>query len=123
MTGPTLSPRIHAVQWKEPHCVLLDQSRLPGEEIYEDLTDFREVVTRIKRLQVRGAPAIGIAGAYAVVLAVKEAIALKPNERKTFLKKALEQIAQARPTAVNLGWAVRRIQTALDDNAPIDQKT
>lgn len=65
----------------------------------------------IQSLGIRGAPAIGVAGAYAAVLAVREAASLSENEaRITFLETALEEIASSRPTAINLRWAIERMR-------------
>lgn len=100
---------VPAVEWRDDACVLLDQTRLPREERYFACDDYRQVVSAIRTLTVRGAPAIGVAGAYAVVLAAREACALPTQEeRDRRLATALVEIASARPTAVNLAWAVER---------------
>ncbi|MCB0417525.1 MAG: S-methyl-5-thioribose-1-phosphate isomerase [Bdellovibrionaceae bacterium] len=100
--------RIKAVEWRGDTCRLLDQTRIPGRETYIDCRDYREVVDAIRSLAVRGAPAIGVAGAFAVVLAARSAKDLK--EPKPFFEKALLEIREARPTAVNLSWAVERMR-------------
>lgn len=94
------------------HLRLLDQTRLPNETAYIDCTDVPTVVQAIKRLSVRGAPAIGIAAAYACVLALQSS---KQNgdaepQRRAHLDESAEQLAASRPTAVNLVWALRRMQ-------------
>jgi methylthioribose-1-phosphate isomerase len=99
--------RIQAVTWQEDACVLIDQTKLPSQITYLTCRHYREVVDAIRRLAVRGAPAIGIAGAYAVVLAAREGV--------TPLEKALTEIREARPTAVNLSWAVSRMQALISD--------
>ncbi|RDV83606.1 S-methyl-5-thioribose-1-phosphate isomerase [Ammonifex thiophilus] len=94
--------------WEEGALYLLDQTLLPHKVHYLRLTDYREVVTAIKRLSVRGAPAIGVAAAYALVLAAREAAS---NPQQVFwdkLEEAARDIEGSRPTAVNLQWAVRR---------------
>lgn len=110
-----ITPRTSAVQWKNEACVLLDQTRLPSEEIYNELIDYRDVVADIRRLAVRGAPAIGIAGAFAVVLALREMLSHPLSDRRSFIDRAFTNIENARPTAVNLAWAVRRMQRLLAD--------
>lgn len=88
---------------------LLDQSVLPYEESYLHLADWREVVDAVKTLKVRGAPAIGVAGAAAVALAAAEVEGDSPDADEAFMDDLAERaqlIAQARPTAVNLAWAV-----------------
>ena len=86
---------------------VLDQRRLPGEEVWLDLASAEQVVQAIKDLTVRGAPAIGVAAAYG--LAVEARRGANPHR----LREAAERLAHARPTAVNLGWAVRRMTRRL----------
>lgn len=89
---------------------LLDQTQLPGATIFVEIRTLPEVAAAIKALRVRGAPAIGIAAAYAMAIEAHE-LAARKLDNNTFLHK-LEQaaagLAAARPTAVNLGWAVNR---------------
>lgn len=129
---------IHGVPDGTPLAVLLDQTRLPSEESYLITPDWREVVDAIKRLAVRGAPAIGIAGAAAVALRAAEFVRAQgagPRDdaadfERTFviddaafdaelyaesLKVSADIIASARPTAVNLAWAVERALGAARD--------
>lgn len=94
------------------HLDLLDQTRLPYDEVYLHLFDWRAVVEAIKALRVRGAPAIGVAGAAAVVLAASEVEKERPGSDDDFavqLEEAAAAISHARPTAVNLSWAVDRV--------------
>ncbi len=108
-----------------PVLIILDQTRLPDEESYEYLCDWHEVIDAIKELQVRGAPAIGIAGAAAVAMCAAElaegqssAVAFDAAEdgRAAFdaaayqadLARAADAISHARPTAVNLMWACQQ---------------
>jgi methylthioribose-1-phosphate isomerase len=99
---------IKAVEWVDGKLVLLDQTLIPVEEKYLHLSEVDAVIDAIKRLAVRGAPAIGVAGAYGVVVALDEA------ERKKLGREEIEQmldaIRDARPTAVNLAWAVDRVR-------------
>ena len=84
---------------------LLDQTKLPGEETYIDCKDVPTVWDAIKRLVVRGAPAIGVAAAYGCVIAVQRA-----KDPAESLRKACEHLATSRPTAVNLFWALDRMK-------------
>jgi methylthioribose-1-phosphate isomerase len=93
-----------AVTWTGHAIEIIDQTLLPGEERVIRLTTVDAVVDAIQRLAVRGAPAIGVAGALGVVLAHGD-------------KAAAERIASARPTAVNLRWAVERVLAASDREA------
>jgi methylthioribose-1-phosphate isomerase len=116
-----LISRVQAVAWRDEACVLLDQTKLPSETTFLSCTGYRQVVDAIRRLAVRGAPAIGIAGAYAVVLAAREVGALtSATERTIAFKKALFEIRDARPTAVNLSWAVSKMETLTLGTDPKD---
>ena len=84
---------------------ILDQTRLPAEEVWLRLTTPAQVIEAIQSLRVRGAPAIGVAGAYALVLAAGDAASVRA---------AAPAIASARPTAVNLRWAVDRMLARLE---------
>ena len=96
--------RIRAVQWQGDHLRLLDQRLLPQEERWIDCTNATQVTQAIKDLAVRGAPAIGIAAAWGVVLAAKQG---EP------LDVALVMLRAARPTAVNLMWALNRMKARI----------
>jgi methylthioribose-1-phosphate isomerase len=88
------------VRWADHRLYLLDQTLLPHEVVEVEQHDVAQLVDSIQRLVVRGAPAIGVAGAYGVALAVRDGGDL--HEQAALL-------AGARPTAVNLGWAVQRV--------------
>lgn len=96
--------RIRAVQWQSDHLRLLDQRLLPREERWIDCRDAGQVTQAIRDLAVRGAPAIGIAAAWGVVLAAKQGASLE---------QALSQLRAARPTAVNLMWALDRMKARI----------
>jgi methylthioribose-1-phosphate isomerase len=90
---------------------LLDQRRLPGEEAWLELSTADAVSDAIKTLAVRGAPAIGVAAAYAVALEARRGAG--PAQ----LRRVAAMLQKARPTAVNLAWAVRRISAKLEAGA------
>lgn len=103
-----------SVRWvggADGHLELLDQTRLPGEIVWVECRDVPTVIEAIRSLRVRGAPAIGVAGGYGVVVAAAEARQrnLAPGDALQHLLAAAEEIAAARPTAVNLRWAVERV--------------
>lgn len=98
------------LKYENNKLVLLDQTLLPREVRYLNLIDYRRVIEAIKMLRVRGAPAIGVAAGYAAVLACAQA--------KDFdeMMRFLEEIREARPTAVNLAWAIDQMkQIALEN--------
>ncbi|MBI3668003.1 MAG: hypothetical protein HY236_17530, partial [Acidobacteria bacterium] len=86
-----------------------DQTRLPLEQVTMELGHYQQVVDAIREMRVRGAPAIGVAAAYAVAMAAREIPGTDRKESRSRLEKAAGAIAAARPTAVNLQWAVRRM--------------
>ena len=110
------APPLTPVWWSDGAVLLLDQTRLPGEEVWLELTDYREVVEAVRSMRVRGAPAIGIAGAYAVALAAMEA-PTEPGSFMSSLRMAVDQIRRARPTGANLEWAVGRMMSVATEYA------
>ena len=105
---------IRPIEWADGTLRLLDQTRLPSEEVVVEAHGYREAVDAIKEMRVRGAPAIGVTAAYAVAMAARELDSSGPGAlgRDTFLQRlgeAGEEIKAARPTAVNLMWAVDRM--------------
>jgi methylthioribose-1-phosphate isomerase len=103
---------IRAVRWEGDRLRLLDQRRLPLEEEWIECLDADAVAQAIRDLVVRGAPAIGIAAAWGVVLAARAA-ADRGDAAATGLREAIARLRAARPTAVNLMWALDRMQRAL----------
>jgi len=95
---------IRAVHWEGDHLRLLDQRKLPAEEVYIDCRNAADVTQAIKDLVVRGAPAIGISAAWGTVLAAQQDPAM--------LDAAMAMLRASRPTAVNLMWALDRMQRA-----------
>lgn len=98
-----------AVRWHDGAVRIIDQTLLPGEFSEIDLVHVDEVIEAIQSLRVRGAPAIGIAGAMGVVASVSDSIASSLTEFRDRLAENAQQIRAARPTAVNLAWAVDRL--------------
>lgn len=105
-SGVTTTKEVRALEWTNNRLRLLDQTLLPTKVEYAELEHWPQVVTAITSMQVRGAPALGVAGAYAVVLAAQELQSLPLSEFREKLTLAAATIAEARPTAVNLAWAV-----------------
>ena len=92
---------------------MLDQTALPLQEIYLEVSDYREAVSAIKTLKVRGAPAIGIAAGYGIALGAQS---IKTSSIKAFnreLERIFQDFAGSRPTAVNLFWSINRMRKAV----------
>lgn len=110
MTLETLVALTPTIMWKAGRVRLIDQTKLPLEEEYIETDDYRIVCDAIYRLAIRGAPAIGVAGAYACVLAANKIEASELDDFvQIYLQKA-DEIGATRPTAVNLMWAVKQMK-------------
>jgi methylthioribose-1-phosphate isomerase len=106
-----------SICWDDNKVRLLDQRLLPREELYLETTDYRDVIEAIRTLAIRGAPAIGVAAAMGAALG---ALALKTEDPREFqiqFTYICREIAAARPTAVNLFWALDRMQTLAQEHA------
>jgi len=102
-----------AIEWTDAGLRLLDQRRLPHEQHYLCLQDAGSVAEAIRDMVVRGAPAIGITAAYAVVLSVRRHLEHSPDNWQELVAQDIQKLADARPTAVNLVWALQRMQQRL----------
>ncbi|MEN8128782.1 MAG: S-methyl-5-thioribose-1-phosphate isomerase [Pseudomonadota bacterium] len=105
---------IRAVQWVDGRVRLLDQRLLPHEVRYLDLSTSAEVAAAITDMVVRGAPAIGITAAYGVVLAAAQRYGESAERWRQPLQEDMDTLLRARPTAVNLRWAVKRLSVIID---------
>ncbi|UCE05790.1 MAG: S-methyl-5-thioribose-1-phosphate isomerase [bacterium] len=110
---------VKSIDWKDGKVVIIDQTKLPLEEVYLEITDYRELVSAIKQLKIRGAPAIGIAGAFGVCLGANEINAEDYSEFKQRIKSIITELAATRPTAVNLFWALDRMRKIIELNSRI----
>lgn len=108
-----LNDPVAALHWTDSGLRLLDQRLLPDRESYLQLDDAAAVAAAIRDMVVRGAPAIGIAAAYGVVLSARRHIKLSPQHWQAGVREDMQVLAAARPTAVNLVWALRRMQERL----------
>lgn len=105
---------MRTIFWEDNELKMIDQRRLP--ELLEIVSYRRhdEVAQAIKDMVVRGAPAIGAAGAFGLVLAARESVSSSPDDLIAELQAAGDKLKSARPTAVNLGWAVRRLMGRIE---------
>jgi len=98
------------IEWTERGVVMLDQRRLPAEEISHTYTDYREVARAIREMVIRGAPAIGVAAAMGVALGVLHSPAKSIADLREEFSKICDVMAKTRPTAVDLFWAIERMK-------------
>jgi methylthioribose-1-phosphate isomerase len=101
---------IETVSWRDGKLRLIDQTRLPGALVFLECERAEEVADAIRRLAVRGAPAIGVAAAYGLVLGLAEHRAATPEAFAARLRAVRDLLAATRPTAVNLRWALERLE-------------
>ena len=101
-----------AIEWIDGKIRILDQSRLPREQIFTDLDNYQDVVLAIKEMRVRGAPAIGVAAAYGIALGASGIKTTNKDEFLAQLDRVMQAFAASRPTAVNLFQAINRMQKA-----------
>lgn len=97
------------VEWKNDSVVFIDQTKLPNKLVYVRCKDFKEVADVIRKLVVRGAPAIGVSAAFGLALAAQQSNAKTLTELMTDLDNAFKVLQATRPTAVNLFWALERV--------------
>ncbi len=103
------------IEWTEDGVRMIDQTRLPVEEVYRTCRDYREVAEAIRSMVIRGAPAIGVAAAMGVALGMKNSAARTVAELRAEFEIIADTISKTRPTAVNLFWAVARMKKVFED--------
>jgi methylthioribose-1-phosphate isomerase len=108
--------KIKTLEWKKGKLYLLDQTKLPLREVYVSCSTHREAGAAIRSMIVRGAPAIGVAAAFGMVLGAKEIKAGGGSEFRKKMAKIGETLLATRPTAVNLHWAVERMKGVAEKN-------
>jgi methylthioribose-1-phosphate isomerase len=106
-----------SICWDDNKVRLLDQRLLPQEETYIITTDYQDVIEAIRTLAIRGAPAIGVAAAMGAALGALALDTEDPREFQTSFGEICREIARARPTAVNLFWALDRVQKVAQEHA------
>lgn len=113
---------VKAIEWRNGKVIIIDQTKLPLEEIYLEISDYRELADAIKQLKIRGAPAIGIAAAFGVVLGANGIQATDSAEYREQLNKIIDELAATRPTAINLFWALDRMRKMLNSDYSLPER-
>jgi methylthioribose-1-phosphate isomerase len=108
---------VETIRWDAGKLIIIDQTLLPTEFIEIELNTLESVWDAIKVLKVRGAPAIGVCAAYGVLVGLKEKAPGDMAAARTALKETCDYLATSRPTAVNLFWALDRMQAKAPENA------
>src|SRR5579864_4664014 len=105
---------IKTLEWTEDGVRFIDQRKLPTEETYVTATTYEEVAEAIRNMTVRGAPAIGVTAAMGIALGIRDADGDHVSELRRRLDEICDEMAETRPTAVNLFWAIKRMREKFD---------
>lgn len=108
---------IKTIEYTDGKVRLIDQTKLPAEEIYVECRDYQSVVDAIRNMLIRGAPAIGVAAAMGVSLGANKITAENYESFLPAFRKVCDELAGSRPTAVNLFWAINRMRKLVDTNS------
>jgi methylthioribose-1-phosphate isomerase len=108
------------IEWKDDRVLMIDQRKLPTEEIYVECLTYEDVAWAIKNMVIRGAPAIGVAAAMGIALGVLRSRRKGKLEFLSEIKEIATIISSTRPTAVNLFWAVKRMMSVVDEHRDKD---
>ncbi|MFH1406947.1 MAG: S-methyl-5-thioribose-1-phosphate isomerase [Candidatus Omnitrophota bacterium] len=111
------------IYWKKGKLVFIDQSILPNKLCYIHCGDIYTLYRAIKALKIRGAPLLGVAGAYGVVLGLKNSKAKNYSELARQINKIIKYLGSSRPTAVNLFWALERMAKCAKENSKFPPRT
>jgi len=100
---------LKTIEWKDNSVIMIDQTKLPNELLFVTCSDYKQVANAIKTLVIRGAPAIGVSGAFGLALAALQSNASTKEEMINDLNSAKNILFETRPTAVNLAWGLEKI--------------
>ena len=112
---------IRTVEWKNNKVIMIDQTKLPNNLVFVEYDDYNQVASAIKNLVVRGAPAIGVSGAFGLALAVLQSDSSTKENLISDLQKAKQVLFETRPTAVNLGWGLEQIMQVAQSGNSVEE--
>ncbi len=112
---------LKTVEWKDKSVVMIDQTKLPDELIFVTYTDYNDVANAIRTLVIRGAPAIGVAGAFGLALAALQSKATTKEDMIKDLEQAKKILFETRPTAVNLAWGLNKMMNVAKNSQNINE--
>src|ERR671911_2141646 len=105
------------IDWQDDAIVMVDQRKLPGQELYIRCRTSQEVARAIRTMVIRGAPAIGVAAAMGIALGMRKSTAKGTRQFAVDFQKTCDMMAATRPTAVNLFWAIERMKRTFAEGA------
>ena len=112
---------LKTVEWKDNSVIMIDQTKLPNSLEYVTYTDYNQVADAIRTLVIRGAPAIGVSGAFGLALAALQSNAKEKDQLIQDLETAKKILFETRPTAVNLAWGLEKIMKITKDDKTVDE--
>lgn len=112
---------LRTVEWKDNSVIMIDQTKLPNELVYVTYTDYNDIADAIRKLVVRGAPAIGVSSAFGLALAALQSNATSKELLLHDLEEARKILLETRPTAVNLAWGLERIMKVAKTGNDVSQ--
>jgi len=121
MSDIVIDSSLRTVEWKDNKVVMIDQTKLPNKLEFVEFDDFNQVANAIKTMVVRGAPAIGVSGAFGLALAVLQSKATTKDDLISDLELARKILFETRPTAVNLAWGLEKIMNVAKSGDSVKQ--
>ena len=112
---------LKTIEWKDNTIIMIDQTKLPTILEYVTYTDYNQVADAIRTLVIRGAPAIGVSGAFGLALASLQCKATEKSELISYLENAKIILFETRPTAVNLGWGLNKIMEVANNANTVEE--
>ena len=109
------------MEWKDNSVIMIDQTKLPNSLEFVTFTDFNQIADAIRTLVVRGAPAIGVSGAFGLALAALQSDATEKDELISYLENAKKILFETRPTAINLAWGLDKIMEVANQAATVQE--
>jgi len=116
-----INSSLRTVEWRDNKVIMIDQTKLPNELVFVEYDDFNQIANAIRTLVVRGAPAIGVSGAFGLALAALQSKAITKDELILDLEKARKILFETRPTAVNLSWGLEKIMKIANSGTTVDE--
>ena len=121
MDDTVIDSSLRTVEWKDNKVIMIDQTKLPNQLVFVTYDDYNQVADAIRNLVVRGAPAIGVSGAFGLALASLQSKATTKDELISDLEKARKILYDTRPTAVNLKWGLDKIMKVANSGTTVEQ--
>jgi len=113
--------KVKPIEWRAGVVRILDQTQLPEWVVMEEFSDWHGVAEAIRAMKVRGAPAIGIAAAYGIALAAHQFEGNRLEDFRAYMGEVFQEFARTRPTAVNLFWAIERMQQVVNSSDSLEE--